>query len=417
MDHQTIILILAVIFGFLMACGIGANDVANAMGTSVGSKVFTLSQAIFVASIFEFLGAFLAGGEVTGTISKGITDPHFFYAQPDLFIYGMLAALLACAVWLIIASYYGWPVSTTHSIVGAIIGFAVITIGPQSVHWSKISLIVSSWLISPLLGGLMAFIVFTSIQNLILRTDEPFLNAKKYVPVYVFFMGCGICFITLVQGLKHIGITLNYFQSYGLALSFGGILFLISKVALNKIQLDKKADEDFHFTNVEKIFGVMMIFTACSMAFAHGSNDVANAVGPLAAIAQVLKDPHALSSETIVPSWVLFLGGLGIVVGLATYGYRVIETVGKNITELTPSRGFSAEISTALTVVCASGIGVPISTTHTLVGAILGVGFARGIGALDLEVLQKIILSWLVTVPAGVVLTMILFYVIKTIFA
>ncbi|MBP9722539.1 MAG: inorganic phosphate transporter [Gammaproteobacteria bacterium] len=417
MDHQTVILTLAVIFGFLMACGIGANDVANAMGTSVGSKVFTLSQAILVASVFEFLGAFLAGGEVTGTISKGITDPHFFYAQPEIFIYGMLAALLAAATWLIVASFYGWPVSTTHSIVGAIIGFAVITVGPQSVQWSKISLIVASWLVSPILGGIVAFLVFNSIQNLILRTEDPFSNAKKYVPIYVFFMGCGISFITLVNGLKHVGISLNYYQSYGLALIFGGTLFLISKILLNKVKLDKKADESFHFTNVEKIFGIMMIFTACSMAFAHGSNDVANAVGPLAAIVQVLKDPNALNNETIVPAWILFLGGTGIVVGLATYGYRVIETVGKNITELTPSRGFSAEISTALTVVCASGIGLPISTTHTLVGAILGVGFARGIGALNLDVLQKIFLSWVVTVPAGIILTMVLFFIIKTAFA
>jgi len=417
MDQQTIILTLAIIFGFLMACGIGANDVANAMGTSVGSKVFTMRQAIIVASIFEFLGAFLAGGEVTGTISKGITDPHFFYEQPDIFIYGMLAALLASAIWLITASYFGWPVSTTHSIVGAIIGFAVITVGAESVYWSKIIIIAASWLISPLLGGMVAFVVFTSIQNLILRTDDPFTNAKKYVPFYVFIMGCGISLITLVQGLKHVGINLNYWQSLSLSMMFGLILLVISKIALNKIKQVKQDDESFHFTNVEKIFGVMMMFTACSMAFAHGSNDVANAVGPLAAIVQIINDPGSLSSGTIVPAWVLFLGGSGIVVGLATYGYRVIETVGKNLTELTPSRGFSAEISTALTVVCASGIGLPISTTHTLVGAILGVGFARGIGALNLDVLQKIVMSWLITLPAGLVLTMVLFFALKAIFA
>lgn len=417
MDQQIIILTLAIIFGFLMACGIGANDVANAMGTSVGSKVFTMRQAIIVASVFEFLGAFLAGGEVTGTISKGITDPHFFYQQPDIFIYGMLAALLASAIWLITASHFGWPVSTTHSIVGAIIGFAVITVGAESVYWSKIIIIAASWLISPLLGGVVAFIVFTSIQNLILRTDDPFINAKKYVPFYVFIMGCGISLITLVQGLKHVGINLNYWQSLSLSVIFGLILLVISKIALNKIKHVKQDDESFHFTNVEKIFGVMMMFTACSMAFAHGSNDVANAVGPLAAIVQIINDPGSLSSGTIVPAWVLFLGGSGIVVGLATYGYRVIETVGKNITELTPSRGFSAEISTALTVVCASGIGLPISTTHTLVGAILGVGFARGIGALNLDVLRKIVMSWLITLPAGLGLTMILFFALKAIFA
>ena len=417
MDHQTIILILAIIFGFLMACGIGANDVANAMGTSVGSKVFTLKQAIVVASIFEFLGAFLAGGEVTGTISKGIIDSHFFFNQPEVFVYGMLAALLACATWLIVASHYGWPVSTTHSIVGAIIGFAMITVGPESLHWSKIIIIMSSWIISPLIGCILSYFVFMSIQSLIFQADDPFTSAKKYIPFYVFAMGCGISLITLTQGLKHVGINLNNYQILGYSALVGFVIFLISKFALNKVTLDKKADEKFHFANVEKIFGIMMMFTACSMAFAHGSNDVANAVGPLAAIVQILHDPGAMAGQTIVPSWVLLLGAAGIVVGLATYGYRVIETVGQNITELIPSRGFSAEISTALIVVFASGIGLPLSTTHTLVGAILGVGFARGIGALNLDVIRKIVLSWIITMPTGVCLTMGLFFIIKSIFA
>lgn len=417
MDHQTIIIILAIIFGFLMACGIGANDVANAMGTSVGSKVFTLRQAIVVAMIFEFLGAFLAGGEVTSTISKGITDPHYFYAEPNLFIYGMLAALLASAIWLIIATNYGWPVSTTHSMVGSIVGFAIIAIGPNAVYWPKMLNIVGSWLTSPLIGGTIAFLVFTSIQKLIIRTDTPFDNAKKYIPFYVFIMGCGISLITLVKGLKHVGLNLDNTQSYLFSLSFGLILLVLSKIALSRIKHDPKADKNFHFANVEKIFGVMMIFTACSMAFAHGSNDVANAVGPLAAIVEVVANPSALDQSTIVPPWVLLLGGAGIVVGLATYGYKVIETVGKNITELTPSRGFSAEIAAAFTVVCASGLGMPVSTTHTLVGSILGVGFARGIGALNMRVLQKIFMSWVITLPAGASLTMIIFVIIKHLFS
>lgn len=415
MEYHNLIFTLAIIFGFLMACGIGANDVANAMGTSVGSKVFTLRQAIVVAMIFEFLGAFLAGGEVTSTISKGITDPHFFFSQPDLFVYGMLSALLAAAIWLIIATSYGWPVSTTHSMVGSIVGFALIAIGPSSIYWPKMLNIVASWVISPVIGGTIAFFVFTSIQKLIIRTDNPFVNAKKYIPFYVFIMGCGISLITLVKGLKHVGINLTYNQCIALSLAFGLTLLIISKLALSRVKHDPDADKEFHFANVEKIFGVMMIFTACSMAFAHGSNDVANAVGPLAAIVEVLNDPSALDQSTIVPAWVLLLGGLGIVFGLATYGYKVIETVGKNITELTPSRGFSAEVSAALTVVCASGVGMPVSTTHTLVGAILGVGFARGIGALNVRVLQKIFLSWLITLPAGAGLTMIIFTVIKNV--
>jgi PiT family inorganic phosphate transporter len=417
MDHQTIIFILAIVFGLLMACGIGANDVANAMGTSVGSKVFTLRQAIVVAMIFEFLGAFLAGGEVTNTISKGIADLHFFYNQIDVFIYGMLAALLASGIWLIVASYYGWPVSTTHSMIGSIVGFSVMSVGSQAIYWSQLSSIIASWLISPFIGGIVSFIVFTSIQKLIIRTDEPFINAKKYVPFYVFIMGCGISLITLVTGLKHVGIHIENSDCALISLAFGFLLFLISKLALSRIKHDPNIDKEFHFANVERIFGIMMMFTACSMAFAHGSNDVANAVGPVAAIVDVIYNPDALDQDTVIASWVLLLGAVGIVIGLASYGYKVIETVGKNITELTPSRGFSAEISAALTVICASGIGMPISTTHTLVGAILGVGFARGIGALNMKVLQKIFMSWVITLPAGAGLTMIIFIIIKNIFA
>lgn len=416
MEYQTTIFTLAIIFGFLMACGIGANDVANAMGTSVGSKVFTLRQAIVVAMVFEFLGAFLAGGEVTSTISKGITDVHYFYGQADLFILGMLSALLAASIWLIIATYYGWPVSTTHSMVGSIVGFSIISLGLNSIYWPKMFNIVASWIVSPLIGGIIAFLVFTSIQKLIIRTDDPFNNAKKYIPFYVFIMGCGISLMTLTQGLKHVGIFLSNNECIGLSLVFGLLLLLISKIAIMRVKHDPQADIKFHFANVEKIFGVMMIFTACSMAFAHGSNDVANAVGPLSAIVEVLNDPQALCKNTIIPSWILLLGAIGIVIGLATYGYKVIETIGENITELTPSRGFSAEISASLTVSCASGIGMPISTTHTLVGAILGVGFARGIGALNIRVLQKIFLSWIITVPAGTGLTMIIFTIFKFIF-
>ena len=416
MDHQTTLFVLALIFGLLMACGIGVNDVANAVGTSVGSKVFTLRQAIFVAMVFEFLGAFLAGGEVTTTISKGITDPHYFLYQPDIFVYGMLSALLASGIWLIVASYYGWPVSTTHSMIGSIVGFAILTTGSSSVSWSMMFNIVLSWIISPFIGCIVSFFVFNSIQNLIIRTDKPFENAKKYIPFYVFIMGCGISLITLVKGLRHFGINLNYVEGTILSIGFGALLLLISKLALSTIKQDPNLDKDFHFTNVERIFGIMMMFTACSMAFAHGSNDVANAVGPLAAIVDVLNDPSNLDKNTVVQPWVLLLGGVGIIIGLATYGYKVIETIGKNITELTPSRGFSAEISAALTVVCASGLGLPISTTHTLVGAILGVGFARGIGALNTRVLQKIFLSWIITLPAGALFTMIIFIIIKAIF-
>ncbi len=396
-----------------MAYGIGANDVANAMGTSVGANILTLREAILIAAIFEFLGAFLAGGEVTQTISQGITHIAFFYDTPDLWIYGMMAALLSSALWLILASYCGWPVSTTHSIIGAIVGFSMVSMGPGAVYWQKVGFIFLSWIISPLLGGIVAYCIFMSIQRLIFLADNPFQSAKRYIPCYVFLMGTAISWITLCRGLSHIGIVLSTLDSVVMALGIGILAFIFSHLLLLRIQLHPLADKSSHFASVERVFGIMMIFTACSMAFAHGSNDVANAVGPLAAISSAIENNGVLSDSAPVSSWILLMGAIGIVVGLATYGYRVINTVGKHITELTPSRGFAAEISAALTVLCASGIGLPISSTHTLVGAILGVGFARGIGALNLRVLQKILLSWIITLPAGALLCIVVFYILR----
>ncbi|MDE1461959.1 inorganic phosphate transporter [Spartinivicinus poritis] len=409
---------MACVFGFFMAWGVGANDVANAMGTSVGSKALTVKQAILIAMIFEFAGAYLAGGSVTSTIRKGIIDPSTpeLLANPDLLVYGMLAALLAAGTWLLVATMFGWPVSTTHSIVGAIVGFAAVGISVEVVNWGKVGTIAASWVVSPLLSGTIAFGIFMSVQRLILNTDNPFQNAKKYVPIYMFLVGFMIAMVTLVKGLKHIGLDLNYGQSAIIALLVGIAIMLLGKALLNKVKEDPKADEKFHFSSVEKVFGVLMIFTACAMAFAHGSNDVANAVGPLAAVVGVVKSGGEIVSKTSMPWWILLLGGLGIVVGLATYGYRVMQTIGKHITELTPSRGFAAELAAATTVVLASGTGLPISTTHTLVGAVLGVGFARGIGALNLRVIGNIFISWIVTLPAGAGLAILFFYIFESLF-
>lgn len=409
---------MACVFGFFMAWGVGANDVANAMGTSVGSKALTIKQAILIAMVFEFAGAYLAGGSVTSTIRKGIIDPSTpeLLANPDLLVYGMLAALLAAGTWLLVATLFGWPVSTTHSIVGAIVGFAAVGISVEVVNWGKVGTIAASWVVSPLLSGTIAFGIFMSVQRLILNTDNPFQSAKKYVPMYMFLVGFMIAMVTLVKGLKHIGLDLNYGQSTIIALLVGTVVMLIGKSLLSKIKEDPQADKKFHFSSVEKLFGVLMIFTACSMAFAHGSNDVANAVGPLAAIVGVVKSGGSILAKTSMPWWILLLGGLGIVVGLATYGYRVMQTIGKHITELTPSRGFAAELAAATTVVLASGTGLPISTTHTLVGAVLGVGFARGIGALNLRVIGNIFISWIITLPAGAGLAILFFFLFKGIF-
>ena len=414
MEHATIYLILAGVFGLFMAWGIGANDVANAMATSIGAKALTIKQAIIIAAIFEFAGAVLAGGEVTSTIRKGMVDPNAFIGEPELLVYGMLAALLAAGTWLFIASRKGWPVSTTHSIVGAIVGFAAVGLGVDAVKWDKVGAIVASWVISPVTAGIFAFLIFTSIQKLILEQKDPFARAQKYAPIYIFFTVFLICLVTLFKGLKHVGFELTTVQAYLGSAALGVIIAGIGRFFVQRITIDKKAEKKFHYATVEKVFAVLMVITASAMAFAHGSNDVANAIGPVAAIVSVAQSGQVLQSAPL-PIWILMLGGIGIVIGLATYGRRVIATVGSHITALTPSRGFSAELAAAFTIVVASGTGMPVSTTHVLVGAVLGVGMARGISAINLGVVGRIFLSWVITVPAGACLSIVFFFILKAV--
>ena len=419
-EYGTLLIILAGLFGFFMAWGVGANDVANAMGTSVGSKALTIRQAILIAMVFEFAGAYLAGGEVTSTIRKGIVDTDVFVDSPDLLVYGMLSALLAAGTWLMIASFKGWPVSTTHSIVGAIVGFAAVGVSTDAVNWSKVSTIVASWVVSPVIAGTISFAIFRSVQNLILIQDDPFARAKKYAPMYMFAVGFLMAMVTILKGLKHvfkdIGVSLTFGESVVWAIMFGISVAILGSFLLARVERDEALEKENRFANVERVFAVLMIFTACSMAFAHGSNDVANAVGPLAAVVNVVNSGGDIAAKSAMPSWILLLGGAGIVFGLATYGYKVMGTIGRKITELTPSRGFAAELGAAATVVFASGTGLPISTTHTLVGAVLGVGLARGIGALNLRMIGSIFLSWVVTLPAGAGLAIVFFFFFKGVF-
>jgi PiT family inorganic phosphate transporter len=415
-QYGHILLIMAVIFGLYMCWGIGANDVANAMGTSVGSGAITVTQAIIVAAIFEFAGAFIAGGHVTSTIRKGIIDPSSIVGNPEILVFGMLAALLAAGVWLMIASARGWPVSTTHTIVGAIVGFAMAGIGIDAVQWVQITQIVASWVVSPVLGGLIAFLLMMSIRYLILNTDSPFQAAKRWGPVYVFLVGFIISLVTLFKGLTNFKLDLSVGGSFLVACVFGLVIATIGWVLISRVRVNATADRDFHFASVEKVFTPMMIFTACAMAFAHGSNDVANGIGPMAAVVSIIQSGGEVAQKSALPLWILAVGGAGIVVGLATLGYRVMRTIGTKITELTPSRGFCATLAAASTVVLASRTGLPVSTTHIAVGAVIGVGLARGIGAIDLRVIGGIIVSWLVTLPVGGVLAMLFFFALKGIF-
>ena len=416
-QYGSTLIMLAVVFGLFMAWGIGANDVANALGTSVGSGAITIKTAIIVAAIFEFAGAALAGGSVTRTIRKGIIDPSAIVDRPEILVYGMLAALLAAGCWLAVASAKGWPVSTTHSIVGAIVGFAVAGIGVEAVAWGKIGQIVASWVVSPLLGGGFAFLLMMSIQKLIFNAERPFNQAVKWGPYYIFLVGFVISLITLFKGLKHLNVDLSITASFLIAGAIGMAVAIIGKNAINRVQIDENADRDFHFASVERVFAPMIVFTACAMAFAHGSNDVANGIGPLAAVYGLVKSGGEVTQKLPMPFWILALGGVGIVVGLATYGYRVMQTIGGKITALTPTSGFCATMAAAITVVFASRTGMPVSTTHIAVGAVMGVGLARGFAALDLQVIGRIFVSWIVTLPAGAILAAAFFIMLKGIFA
>ena len=404
---------IAGVLALYMAWAIGANDVANAMGTSVGSGALTVWGAILVAAIFEFAGAFFAGGHVTDTVRKGMLDISLI--GRDQLIYGMLGSLAAAGTLLVVATRFGLPVSTTHAIVGAIVGFGVVSIGPEVVNWGKIGQIVLSWLTSPLLAGVIAFGIFQITRSKVLDTKDPVAQIRKLGPVFFFLVFFIIGLVTLFKGLKPLKLDLNLTQALIGSTLLGFVGSGLGIFFIRRVQLGQEDPKD-RFSRVEKIFVVLQILTACAIAFAHGSNDVANAIGPLAAISSAISGAD-LGGKASVSPWMLAIGGIGIIFGLATWGYRVMETVGKRITELTPSRGFAAQLAAATTIVVASRMGIPISTTHTLVGAVLGVGLARGISALDLRVVGKIIASWVATLPIAAGLSMFFYFFFKGLLA
>ena len=400
---------IAALLAFYMAWAIGANDVANAMGTSVGSGALTVGGAVIVAAIFEFAGAFLAGGHVTDTVRKGMLDMSSLGREQ--LIYGMMASLASAGTLLIGATRFGLPISTTHAIVGAIVGFGAVAIGIDAVNWPKVLQISLSWITSPLLAGVIAFAIFHLIRSTILNKSNPVHQIRKYGPAFFFFVFFIIGLVTLFKGLKHINLDLDLMEALAESVALGLIGSGIGAFFIRRVQIGE-ADPDHRFDQVERIFVVLQILTACAIAFAHGSNDVANAIGPLAAIVNAVENVD-LTAKTPIAPWMLAIGGLGIVIGLATWGYRVMETIGKKITELTPSRGFAAQLAAASTIVLASRLGIPISTTHTLVGAVLGVGLARGITALDLRVVGNILASWIATLPIAAALSVFFYYFFK----
>lgn len=405
MDLDTFLFSFAVIACIYMACNIGANDVANAMGTSVGSKALTFKQAIMIAAVAEFIGAFFVGGSVSDTIRKGMLDPTIFEGAPYHLVYGMISALLAAALWLHIASYLGWPVSTTHSIVGGVLGFGVIAGGMDVINWGKVGQVVLSWVVSPVMGGLVAFLVFKFISKNVFSKRTPLAYAKNLLPYMVFVVFVILTNAMVYKGLKNLHMDLSFVNALVISLLVGSLAFVVTKSLAKKIPYNASWDLQKQFYETENVFKYLQILTAFYVAFAHGSNDVANAVGPLAAVVAILKDGQ-VSMKVVMPTWILGLGGGFIVFGLLVWGAKVMATVGEKITELTPSRGFAATFGAATVVLICSKMGLPISTTHTLVGSVIGVGLARGLASLNFDIIKMIAISWISTIPFTAIISM-----------
>ncbi|RLA80184.1 MAG: phosphate permease [Deltaproteobacteria bacterium] len=402
----TPVILFSLLVGFYMAWNIGANDLANSMGTSVGSRALSIKQAILVAAILEFGGAVFVGSHVTDTVRKKIVDVRVLslHIGPEAFICGMLAAILGAAIWITIATYFSLPVSTTHSIVGAVVGFGIVAAGIDTINFGKLAEIVASWIISPIAGGILSFLTFTIIKREVFDKDDKMECAKRVVPYFVGFVSTVLVLSMVYKGLKNLHLDMAIGEAFFMALVIGGMSGGATHLFLKNCRT-KVEDE---YQQVENFFRHLQILTACYVAFAHGANDVANAVGPLAAIVSVARTGDILQ-RTTVPLWVLVIGGIGIALGIATWGQRVIETIGKRITEITFTRGFSAEFGAATSILICSKLGLPVSTSHTLVGSVVGVGFARGIGAIDLGVIRDILVAWLLTIPVAAGLTVVIY--------
>lgn len=414
MDYNLIFVIIACAVGLWMTWGIGANDLANIMSTAMGSKAISVRQAIMIAIVFEIAGAFLGGGDVADTIRGGIIDIHALEGKRELFIYGMLSVLFAGSIWITIASCLGMPVSITNAIVGALVGVGAIMLGIHAIHWATVGYIAISWVTSPAIAGIASFLLFISIRQSILATDDPLPAAKFYIPVYLLLVGIILGMMMTLKAFAHFHLPLSVWQSILAVVITAIIITLFGLLFIKKIPT-KELSRHSQFEIIEAMFSVLMAFTACAMVFAHGSNDVAIAVGPIAAILSVTVSGSPLHDGLMFNGIILF-GCVGVVLGLFMYGRKVIETVGSAITTLTPSRAFAATLAAAATVIVSTSTGIPVSATQTLVGAVLGVGLARGIDALNLDVIRNIFMSWVVTIPAAAGLATLFFYLLQKIF-
>lgn len=402
------ILIIAIVVGFYTSFMGGANDFANSFGTSIGSKAITLRTAVLIAAVATLIGAVFVGGQVTSTIAKGIVDPQQFVHNNDELIYGMLASLLAAGIFLQVATTFGLPVSTTHAIVGAVAGFGMASRGFFSIEWETIGKIALSWVISPISGGLLGFILFKFIRRVVLDAHDSIRSARRMLPIFAGIVVAIILLSVIYKGLKHWHLEVSVRTALAYAAALGIVVAVASRWFFARV-LAK--DKNRPFEAVERAFRSLQVLTAAYVAFAHGANDVANGIGPLAAIHAIYKDGEI--KGTTFPMWILALGGVGIVCGLAVFGTRVMKTIGGKITQITASRGFVAEFAAATTVLVCTLYKMPVSTTHTLVGAVIGVGLARGLETLDLRVVRNIFASWIVTLPAAVVLSATIFKIFQ----
>ncbi len=408
MTPEFTVLIIGYVFGFYMAWNIGANDVANSMASAVGANAITIRQAIFIAGILNIVGAAFIGSHVTDTIRKGIVSTDVL-TDPQQALIGAFSALLAAALWVSFATWRSLPVSTTHSIVGAMIGFGIMTGGLSVINWGKLGAVVLSWVISPVFSMLLAFFMFKVIIRLVLSVEQPFSRALKLSP---YFIGIAIFVVVLSFLFKTpLGKKLSMEMPSALLVAFmvSALLGWAGKLALVKFVGNPEVEGE------EQVFRRIQIGTSCYVALAQGANDVANAIGPLAVIYFLVKTGE-VGTKVPVPFFLLVFGGIGIACGIAMAGHRVMDTIGRKITTLTNTRGFSVDFAAATTVLVASKLGLPVSTTHAAVGGVMGVGLARGLEAVNFRVIFQIVIYWVLTVPAAAVTSMVIFKLIQALY-
>ncbi|UZP66363.1 inorganic phosphate transporter [Desulfovibrio mangrovi] len=407
MDMYTVFLVLSVVAGFMMAFNLGANDVANSMASAVGAKAITCKQAVLIAGVLNFVGAVFLGSHVTKTISKGIINPEMI-TDHRLLMVGMFAALLSAALWVLVATLTALPVSSTHSIVGSILGFGFVAGGPEVVNWANLGFVVLSWIISPLFGAGIAYLVFWQIRRFILFKTDMIRAARKWAPFWIAVTVVLVMLSFLFKTPFGKGLHLSGLGAIALSAGVCAVVWGCARMFINRII----PDVDEQPEAVEGLFRSMQIGTSCYVAISQGANDVANAIGPVAAIYMIARD-HQMLASAEVPLWLLIMGGIGIAVGIAMLGHKVMDTVGEKITQLTNTRGFAVDFGAATTVLMASNLGMPVSTTHAAVGSIVGVGLARGFGAVDFRVLFKIVIYWVLTVPIAAFSSIVIFQLLR----